>query len=1088
MKKKIALLVSLIAVMILSLVACVQKEPEDIHTFIEHSAVEATCENGGNEKYYTCSHCDLIFNAEKEEISAIPTVGAKGHDYVSNPEVPATCATSGTISHYTCSRCDLLFDLNKEQIDSVEIEIDPTNHLSTPALTLVNAPSKRNYVVGETFDKNGMQIAYGCAECEGEILDNQFLTVAYQTENATAFAMGDTKVVVTYGDLSIEIEISVGKKQAVISGVEESYQTVCATAPVIQASVNYSELNIVIEYYDAENNLIDAKDFIANGEYTARVYVEDTADVAGAEVVTAITVAHEKAWRKNVDDNDKMEFVCACGYGDGVYATNNVIAWFDGRKDGANLAYDFSDLVVGATTVTLDSVKKVDGDETVDLVNSVIDGTQIQFAKDDFNVTEWTPYELPLKVALTVDGSSIDLYFYAKYVDGVIKTAEDLSVIGYVDEIITGYYVLANDIDASSFVVNTNPCFQIEGGFQGIFNGQGYTVSNLNLTSGCGLFGGIGARAQIINVNFTNVNVQYEYALAFAIRNASFKNVNIEISKDSKIFKVFYTANATEFDNVTVKTCVEDTPFLIDENSSNQIPDSVTIEYYDYHTVTFNSNGGTQIDDVLVTDGRLLTAPVIPEKGEVEDVYYEFDGWFVGEDKYDFTAPVVEDLSLEAKWVETQIGPYGKPVLNARNQTLTRWDYGNEITVANSTDSFYGDVMVMSVSDCVEQGFTHTAISTGDFVKIYFFVFNPCANDIRFNVHSAKTWGAKEIMIPAKAWTRIEIESTYFNETVDGIPVGKVNFIVQDPNAVSVAGEWKITSFFGVKEGEEIPEIVNPILVDASCQTLVKWDYGNELTVANSTDDTYGDVFVVTIGAIAEQSITHAPVSVGDFDKVSFNVYNPCEGKMRLTIHGGYDDGWGLKTIELDGQSWTKVEVEVSAFEVATPGQIFLMIQDPDGVSIAGEWKFTSFIGEYINPILVDASCQTLTRWDYGNEITVVNSTDDTYGDVFVVTIGAIGEQSITHAPVSVGNFDKVSFFVFNPCEGTMRLTIHGGYDDGWGLKTIELDGQSWTKVEVEVSAFEVATPGQIFLMIQDPYGVSIAGEWKITSFTGVKA
>ena len=164
------------------------------------------------------------------------------------------------------------------------------------------------------------------------------------------------------------------------------------------------------------------------------------------------------------------------------------------------------------------------------------------------------------------------------------------------------------------------------------------------------------------------------------------------------------------------------------------------------------------------------------------------------------------------------------------------------------------------------------------------------------------------------------------------------------------------------------------------------------------------------------------------------------------------------------------------------------MIQDPDGVSIAGEWKFTSFIGEYINPILVDASCQTLTRWDYGNEITVVNSTDDTYGDVFVVTIGAIGEQSITHAPVSVGNFDKVSFFVFNPCEGTMRLTIHGGYDDGWGLKTIELDGQSWTKVEVEVSAFEVATPGQIFLMIQDPYGVSIAGEWKITSFTGVKA
>ena len=70
MKKKIALTLSLLVVALLSLVACIKVDPVDPHVYVEHTAVAPTCTDKGSEFYYSCSHCEKIFDANKMGINS----------------------------------------------------------------------------------------------------------------------------------------------------------------------------------------------------------------------------------------------------------------------------------------------------------------------------------------------------------------------------------------------------------------------------------------------------------------------------------------------------------------------------------------------------------------------------------------------------------------------------------------------------------------------------------------------------------------------------------------------------------------------------------------------------------------------------------------------------------------------------------------------------------------------------------------------------------------------------------------------------------------------------------------------------------
>ena len=66
------------------------------------------------------------------------------------------------------------------------------------------------------------------------------------------------------------------------------------------------------------------------------------------------------------------------------------------------------------------------------------------------------------------------------------------------------------------------------------------------------------------------------------------------------------------------------------------------------YTVAFNTDGGTPVPRAQEVEyGLTATEPAAPEK-----TGYTFDGWYLGDEKYDFSAAVEQNITLTAKWTQ----------------------------------------------------------------------------------------------------------------------------------------------------------------------------------------------------------------------------------------------------------------------------------------------------------------------------------------------------------------------------------------------------------------------------------------------------
>ncbi len=74
--------------------------------------------------------------------------------------------------------------------------------------------------------------------------------------------------------------------------------------------------------------------------------------------------------------------------------------------------------------------------------------------------------------------------------------------------------------------------------------------------------------------------------------------------------------------------------------------DGGKIEDGAYETVTFNSDGGTPVEEAKVLRGQKVPKPTDdPTKSG-----HTFTGWYLGDEKYNFDTPVTAPLTLTAKW------------------------------------------------------------------------------------------------------------------------------------------------------------------------------------------------------------------------------------------------------------------------------------------------------------------------------------------------------------------------------------------------------------------------------------------------------
>lgn len=66
-----------------------------------------------------------------------------------------------------------------------------------------------------------------------------------------------------------------------------------------------------------------------------------------------------------------------------------------------------------------------------------------------------------------------------------------------------------------------------------------------------------------------------------------------------------------------------------------------------FYRVTFDSNGGSEVDEQYISVGETVTEPTNPVKDG-----YTFYGWYYNDTKYDFDKKVSQDMVLTARWKE----------------------------------------------------------------------------------------------------------------------------------------------------------------------------------------------------------------------------------------------------------------------------------------------------------------------------------------------------------------------------------------------------------------------------------------------------
>lgn len=137
------------------------------------------------------------------------------------------------------------------------------------------------------------------------------------------------------------------------------------------------------------------------------------------------------------------------------------------------------------------------------------------------------------------------------------------------------------------------------------------------------------------------------------------------------------------------------------QNDSN---DESIKEEINYYTVTFDSNGGTNIDSVVVKENDVIIEPSSPEKEGYIFEYWELDG-----KQYDFNTKVTSEITLTAKWQEVEEEQDDNQTTDQNNNQSS----GNQTTnnqSSSNTNSNKTDVI--NLNDDISVTLYH--IDTGD--------------------------------------------------------------------------------------------------------------------------------------------------------------------------------------------------------------------------------------------------------------------------------------------------------------------------------------------------------------------------------------
>lgn len=330
------------------------------------------------------------------------------------------------------------------------------------------------------------------------------------------------------------------------------------------------------------------------------------------------------------------------------------------------------------------------------------------FLSQPYNILKIACYSAKISIRSRVYMDKIMAFFRSKKII-VIVTLLVIVVLG-VSFIIFNQSKTNRHLEEKSYsvYVGENPQYQLD------FKETYYVYKQKNKEEICS-----DSKTEVIAVEVINGNVEDELDLigssiydALSIIYESF------VSYDDTDFPINITSNY-KFDSSYLKTQIQkylelDTDILIEVIYDEYLNSNEEI----YYTITFDCDGGTTIDSVVVLDGDTITRPPDPEKAG-----YKFLEWQLNGETYDFSLPVEQELTLVAIWEEnpesttkkTNSSSSNNSSSGSNNNTSTsskKLNLNDEIKIYEYTNSIWCGFALFSTN--FEDIYPHVYIGSGN--------------------------------------------------------------------------------------------------------------------------------------------------------------------------------------------------------------------------------------------------------------------------------------------------------------------------------------------------------------------------------------
>lgn len=292
-------------------------------------------------------------------------------------------------------------------------------------------------------------------------------------------------------------------------------------------------------------------------------------------------------------------------------------------------------------------------------------------------------------------------------------------------------------------------------------------------------------------------------------------------------------------------------------------------------TVTYDADNGTELKTETMTEGDKAAKPADPAKDG-----YIFGGWYLGDEEYDFDAPVTGDITLKASWIEpaAQIGDANYASLA---DAVSAAEAGDTIRILSDIETNSYVEIEKSITIDLDG---HKISRSGNAL------LNPMGEGVMLTVKDSKGGGSVESGIPVY----VENGAGFILEagTVKSAADGFAAIYGPEASAVTINGGNVIGGSYAVNVTGEAAVTVNGGTVSTSAEgsfTIALLGDNGSLTVNGGTiEATGGDsVAISDNGSNAKTDITINGGTITSAKDIA--IYKPAAGA--LEIAGGIITG-----------------------------------------------------------------------------------------------------------------------------------------------------------------------------------------------------